>query len=100
MGARNYSLRSKSERQIGEVALQVERQAGIGILWRVKCKKQETRSRPDDCFLLVASRKAGSHFKAPHHGEDFRFLQNAVGFFGSQQDGLYELVARHNFPLG
>ena len=48
---------------------------------------------------LRASRKARGHFKAPHHGEDFRFLQKAVGFLGSQQDGLYELVARRNFPL-
>ena len=45
-------------------------------------------------------RKLRSHiFKAPHYGQDFRFLQNAVGFFGSQQDSLCEFRARHDSPL-
>jgi len=38
-------------------------------------------------------------FKAPDYGKDFRFLQNAVGFFGSQQDDLNEFMVRHDSPL-
>ena len=38
-------------------------------------------------------------FKAPDYGKDFRFLQNAVGFFGSQQDDLNEFMVRYDSPL-
>ena len=50
--------------------------------------------------VSVEHRALRSHiFEAPYYSENFRFLQNAVGFFGCEQDGLYEFMARLDSPL-
>ena len=36
---------------------------------------------------------------AMHDGHDFRFVKNAVGFFGGLEDGLHEFRGGRDAPL-
>jgi hypothetical protein len=73
---------------------------GIERLFERRHCAHERRESPEASAGRQLRGKLRSHiFKTPHDGQNFRFLQNPVGFFGSQQDCLYELMARYDFPL-
>jgi hypothetical protein len=87
-----------------------ERMAISGLLAHAACGRLPSTLVRDFCFVgLFPYCRLGptlhhgelrSHiFKATHYGQNFRFLQNAVGFLGSNQDGLYEFMAGRDSPL-